>query len=256
MVLLKLFQVIKVRLFVVWKRVRRKLKRDSKSAVGLNFWKREIENYLKWFNGELKLHYLTPSPSDDQKVKAACVEHGAMLTWLKLHQEPKYLDDLMLDKMAFSGLRILDIGSGPLPSAQAFEDCEIYCLDPLLPEYAKLGYPSCYGDRVKFTSGFSEKMPLKDNFFDAVISVNAIDHVDDIYKTALEIKRVLKPDGKIRIHAHYHKKTTTEPLELNDKVMGRAFNWCKNFRRVKESTTKRGSVAPNGEIYVLWSNFE
>jgi len=179
-----------------------------------------------------------------------------MLTWLKLHQEPKYLDDLMLDKMAFSGLRILDIGSGPLPSAQAFEDCEIYCLDPLLPEYAKLGYPSCYGDRVKFTSGFSEKMPLKDNFFDAVISVNAIDHVDDIYKTALEIKRVLKPDGKIRIHAHYHKKTTTEPLELNDKVMGRAFNWCKNFRRVKESTTKRGSVAPNGEIYVLWSNFE
>jgi len=71
MVLLKLFQVIKVRLFVVWKRVRRKLKRDSKSAVGLNFWKREIENYLKWFNGELKLHYLTPSPSHDQKVKPA-----------------------------------------------------------------------------------------------------------------------------------------------------------------------------------------
>ena len=35
-------------------------------------------------------------------------------------------------------------------------------------------------------------MPFEDGFFDAVISVNAIDHVNDFAETAKEIKRVLK----------------------------------------------------------------
>jgi len=93
-------------------------------------------------------------------------------------------------------------------------------------------------------------------FFDAVISINVIDHADDIHKTALGIKRVLKPDGKIRIQAHYHKKAVTEPLELNDEVMTKAFSQCEGFKKVKQSAQKRGSAAPVGEVYALWTNFE
>lgn len=99
-------------------------------------------------------------------------------------------------------------------------------------------------------------MPFPDNFFDAVISVNAIDHVDDFEQTSKEIERVLKPSGKIRLHIHYHKKTSTEPLELSDKIVGDAFSWCKNFRKVGESFQSRGYELINeDEKYVLWSNF-
>lgn len=30
------------------------------------------------------------------------------------------------------------------PNTVVFEGCEVYCLDPLLPEYIKAGHPLCY----------------------------------------------------------------------------------------------------------------
>lgn len=75
--------------------------------------KKEIENYVKWYKGKLETHYMMSPAREDRKVMATSVEHSAILTWLKLHQKPKYLEDLMLDKMVFSELRVLDVGSGP-----------------------------------------------------------------------------------------------------------------------------------------------
>lgn len=51
---------------------------------------------------------------------------------------------------------------------------------------AKLKYASCY-----------EKFPYKDNFFDAIISVQVIHHakIEDIQFCISEIERTLKPDG-------------------------------------------------------------
>ena len=87
---------------------------------------------------------------------------------------PKYLEDLQLEENTFSGLQIVDIGSGPHPSAAAFKNCKIFCLDPLLPEYLKTGFPfHIYEERVRFAYGYSENMPFTDQFFDAIISVNA-----------------------------------------------------------------------------------
>lgn len=229
--------------------------KKGKYETELNFWRTEIENYVAWYEGKLRAHYGTPAPQEYQKVKTYVPQHNAMLTRLRLHQEPKYLKDLLLDKKAFFGLRVLDVGSGPLPSALVFEGCELYCLDPLLPEYIRVGYPIHYYERVRFVKGFAEDMPLEDSFIDAVISVNAIDHVDNIRKTALEVKRVLKPGGKIRIHAHYHKKTVTEPLELNDDVMVEVFHGCDGFEKIKESKQKAGTVPGRGEAFALWSNF-
>lgn len=227
----------------------------SKYESEIDFWKNEIHNLVRWYKGELKTHYMTPAPKDEQKAKTYVISHSAILTWLKLHQEPKYLEDLMLDKKVFSGQNVLDIGSGPFPSALVFEGINLYMLDPLLPEYIKIGYPLHYYDRVKFIYGFSENIPIINEFFDAIISVNSIDHVDDLYRTSKEIKRVLKIGGKIRIHAHYHLNTVTEPIELSDDIMINAFNWCKGFKKINESVQKKGSVAGDKEVYTLWSNF-
>ena len=43
-----------------------------------------------------------------------------------------------------------------------------------------------------------------------------VDHVDNIEKTAQEVRRVLKPSGRFRMHVHYHPPTMPEPLDLND----------------------------------------
>lgn len=227
----------------------------KKYNAELNFWKLEILNYQKWYNNELTEHYGEPSPKEEEKVKKYSTKDNAILTWLEIHQKQKYLEDLSLGKTDFLGLRVLDIGSGPIPSASVFEGCELYCLDPLIPCYIQAGFPIHYYNNVKFIYAFSENIPIEDNFFDVIISVNAIDHVDDIFQTSMEIKRVLKKNGTLRMHIHYHKKTLTEPIELNDEVIKAAFDWCTGFCKIEEKKSKRGSIICNEhESYTLWSN--
>ncbi len=45
--------------------------------------------------------------------------------------------------------------------------------------------------------GIGEDLPFSDNSFDAVLSLNVLEHVKDPFKCASEISRVLKPGGKL-----------------------------------------------------------
>jgi SAM-dependent methyltransferase len=231
--------------------------KDSKYHDELIFWKNELKIYEKWYDNEISSHYDELPPNENQKVILHTNSHSAIVTWAKIHQYQKYLEDLSLNKNAFNGLKVLDIGSGPIPSACVFENCEIFCLDPLLGDYLNMGYPLHYYDRVKFVCASSENIPIEDHFFDAIISVNAIDHVDDFFRTVKEIQRVLKPHGLIRMHIHYHKKTSTEPLELNDELVKKVFNWCSGWHKISESHKKHGCTLKNQyELFTLWSNFD
>jgi SAM-dependent methyltransferase len=227
----------------------------SKLDAELSFWRQETVKYQKWFTGEITLLYKTPSPGNDKKVKAPDSKDASIRTWHKLHQEAKYLEDLELPPDAFRGMKLLDIGSGPMPSATCFEGSRLYCLDPLLPEYLEAGFPLHYYGNVTFIHGVSERIPVEDNFFDAVISVNAIDHVDSIQETALEIRRVLKPGGLLRMHVHYHPPTKCEPVSIDDGLFQELFCWCNNFKKVTISQRNFSADLPDNERFVLWSNF-
>jgi len=232
-----------------------KLYPARKSGSELQFWKDELVRYEQWYLGELPFLYKTQSPKQGEKVAGPNLRVASVLTWHRLHQERKYLSDLELGRDSFAGRRVLDVGSGPIPSATCFSDAELYCLDPLLPQYVKAGFPfDCYGN-VHFVAGCSEKMPLEDAFFDAVIAVNSIDHVDNIKKTAIEIQRVLKPGALLRLHVHYHRSTITEPLELNDRKIQDLFSWCPNFRKIAERFENFGGALPPDEKFVVWGNF-
>lgn len=61
-----------------------------------------------------------------------------------------------------------------------------------------------------------ESMSYVDSYFDAVISVNALDHVDDFRQVASEIYRAVKVGGKIFFEVEYHAPTVNEPQHLND----------------------------------------
>lgn len=193
----------------------------QKQQSELDFWIREIQRYIKWYEGEIPYLYEIPAPTDKLKIKRSNLKESAILTWFR-NIPDKYPSKLYLPKDYFSGKRVLDIGCGPNPHARAFTNCKIYCLDELVEEYKEIGFPldmySSENDLV-YVKGSAENIPFEDNFFDAVISVNAIDHVDDFHKVAKEISRVLRPKGVLRMEVHYHPPTSTEPWTLNDNTL-------------------------------------
>jgi ubiquinone/menaquinone biosynthesis C-methylase UbiE len=228
----------------------------DKEFAEIKFWRKQINNYVKWYNGELASLYGHASPIEGEKVKAATTELSALLTFFKLHQLVKYQKDLLLNEHDFAGLKVLDIGSGPFPSSLTFKNCETFSLDPLMDSYIAAGYPiHCYEQRARFVKSMAESMPFENGYFDAVISVNAIDHVNDFTATAVEIKRVLKPGGRFRMHVHYHPKTKAEPLELNDEIFLKHYSWVKDLKKINVSKEKIGtSITNDNEVFVVWGN--
>lgn len=43
-------------------------------------------------------------------------------------------------------------------------------------------------------------IPLKNNSVDVIVSINVFEHVENLYNTLLETRRVIKPQGKIFLH--------------------------------------------------------
>lgn len=134
------------------------------------------------------------------------------------HDLTRYPRHLMLPADFFTGMRVLDVGCGPIPYASAFTGCNMWGIDPLLEGYREAGYDL---SRMTYICAPAERMPFDDGFFDAVISMNALDHVDDFDKTAAEIRRVAK--HLIHLEVHYHEPTVCEPHRLDDDRMRSAF---------------------------------
>ena len=241
----------------IFKKRTKEKKPVNKYDAELNFWRSEIERYGDWYNGKNSLWGIS-SPQQNEKISSfKSLKENASVTWSKIYQEKRYLSDLGVGADYFEGMRVLDIGCGPLPSALCFSMCEIYGLDPLIEGYREIGFPiDKYSERYHFIQAKSEHIPFESNFFDAVISANAIDHVDDLEKTAKEIQRVLKKDGKLRMHVHYHSPKITEPIEIDDDIFRSLFGWVSNLEKKREFTTKDLGYthAPQGEKYVLWGN--
>jgi len=225
----------------------------------LAWWKRELRYDVAWFNGEISLYGLPP-PSPDEKEIRGTLEASACATMLARRLD-YYLEALDVARDHFAGKTILDIGCGPLPFAVGFEDCRIVALDPLVREYEAAGFPLAdFANRITFVRGLAEDMPFPSGSFDAVISVNALDHVDDFGRTAAEITRVLKDDGILRVQLHYHSPTPLEPQRLDDDEVMKHLGTL-GIRKVSEEAPflrSRDSSSPRptqpDELLVVWAN--
>lgn len=196
---------------------------NSKQAAELAFWTQEIARYVHWLYGSHAL-YAVPTPTMELIVRGDSQEETAILTWAAADRD-KYLHHLKADRRLFDGKVIVDVGCGPLPLALAFEGCTIIGLDEQIDNYKAAGYPLHKCDkRMTYLSAKAEAIPLPDSSVDAVISVNALDHVEDFAAAAHEIQRILKPGGVVLIEVHYHTPTETEPLALSDSDVLSAFN--------------------------------
>ncbi len=89
---------------------------------------------------------------------------------------------------------VLDIGCGPqllptyLHGAAGTENVRLFGIDPLHAEHP-----------FEFYRGFAEFLPWQSNCFDAVVCGTSLDHCLSLAQTLEEIKRVLKPNGKLLI---------------------------------------------------------
>jgi len=93
---------------------------------------------------------------------------------------------------------LLDIGGNTGKITQAYSNnCkEVVVLEPKrnVIEYGRSHRPN-----IKFVEGGAESIPLPDEYFDKVVASASFHHFSDQDKALEEMKRVLKPDGKIII---------------------------------------------------------
>jgi ubiquinone/menaquinone biosynthesis C-methylase UbiE len=202
----------------------------------LVWWHRRIRALATWYNGL----------NEKAKVQHYNLTGNIAVSWAKAY--PKYPTLMHIPPDYFEHMKILDIGCGPLPFALAFTNCEIYGIDPLLASYRRIGFPvDSYSKRLKYVSCPAEKMPFEDNFFDAIISFNAIDHVDDLAQVAQETSRVLRPGGIIRLWIEQHPPRILEPWLVDDETIIKYFGHL-GIRKISETPT------PGGNTNVVWGN--
>ena len=96
------------------------------------------------------------------------------------------------------GYIILDIGgnTGKITEAYSKNCKEVIVLEPKrnVIEYGRTHRPN-----IKFIEGGAENIPLPDGYFDKVVASASFHHFSDQDIALEEMKRVLKPDGKIVI---------------------------------------------------------
>jgi len=112
---------------------------------------------------------------------------------------------------------------------------------------------------ILLTQADSARLPYKSDYFDAVVSINVFEHVDDIHSTLLECKRVLRPGGLMFLHFPPFYSPWGAHLEgwinfpwpnvfFSDKTLIEAAQWIEDYRSKKNDQYIPSAV-------VEWSNY-
>jgi len=164
----------------------------------------------------------------------------------------------ILSDKSVKNLKILDIGTGPslLPEYLANLKAEVISLDikKISKPWSKLAnYP------FKFIKADMCQMPFKDNQFDLVISISAIEHLDDWTKTKTALKemfRVTKNNGKIYLTTDFYlPRQKTDNWNQSDGKPKEAYSWDKFSKFVKQLKIKQFDVNAAKKLLLSSSRF-
>jgi len=95
-------------------------------------------------------------------------------------------------------LSVIDVGGGTGAATELFtKGCgQVVILEP---EFRKLEYARRRRNGMKLVEGVAENIPLSDEQFDMALAMASFHHLRDHDKALTEMKRVLKPGGRIMI---------------------------------------------------------
>jgi SAM-dependent methyltransferase len=223
-------------------RISRRRRATHKYAGEVAWWRKELEQLKRWYDGEIDWCCIPP-PTREQVRHVSPIEVTNAVVTVH-HIVPHYRTVLLIKEDEFVGKRVLEVGCGPLAPIMQFRDCERHGLDPLIESYIRGGWP-LYDYGITFVNARAESMPYADSYFDAVISVNALDHVDDFTQVASEIQRVLKVGGRLYFEVEYHEPRPLEPQRINDDVVRASFTSCVMDKICERSGSEKYDLVAN-----------
>jgi len=151
-------------------------------------------------------------------------------------------------KIFKKGTKVLDVGCGTgYGSSLLAKKCKVFAID--INEEAINFARKHYSNRIKFRVAKTERLPFKNQEFDAICSFEVIEHIEKVDRMLKEIYRVLKnggkfvlstpnrginsPDGKFKSPYHVREYIPEEFLELLKKY----------FPKVEIKSQKKNEVA-------------
>tara|TARA_B110000008_G_scaffold269285_1_gene298366 strand:- start:7095 stop:7772 length:678 start_codon:yes stop_codon:yes gene_type:complete len=125
-----------------------------------------------------------------------------------------YVDFFKIDYNKFANKKILDIGCGPRGSLEWADNADLrVCVDPISKQYGLLG---ANDHSMLYIETGVEDIPIPDNSFDYVFSINNFDHVTNYESGISEIHRVLNKGGTFGIIVEIHPEPTPcEPISFD-----------------------------------------
>lgn len=128
-------------------------------------------------------------------------------------------------------VKVLDVGGGTGHTHVSFfrhpESIEYFLLDPnlrLLHDQFIRIYPKLSYLDMGHILANAESLPIKNESFDVVLSLSAIDHLDDYKKFISESYRVLKKKGRFLIYSHLDKVISKkDKTTINEKLFSSTF---------------------------------
>jgi SAM-dependent methyltransferase len=146
----------------------------------------------------------------------------------------------------YAGKKILDIGCGPRGSLEwADMAVERVGLDPLVPQYLTMG---AQHHKMTYVAASSDAIPFPAEYFDIVCSFNSLDHVANLEKTIVEIKRVVHSGGFFLLITEVnHPPTPAEPINLPWDISQR---FTDVFSIVEEKRYEIGNHNIHGQIFI------
>lgn len=158
--------------------------------------------------------------------------HKSLSAYTMLNSMPiiNYLS--LKSKLGLSkNIKVLDVGGGTGHTFCSFfqfpETIEYFLLDPnlrLLHDQFIRMFPKLSYLKMGHILANAEALPIKNNSFDMVLSLTAIDHLNDYKKFIAEAYRVLKTGGTLFVSSHLDQPASAEDkTKLKSKIFSPSF---------------------------------
>jgi SAM-dependent methyltransferase len=130
----------------------------------------------------------------------------------------------------FLGKTVIDIGPGCVGFPDACPAAVSIGVDPLGDGYARSGL--LLDSKAVYLAVPAERIPIRDESVDVVVSRNSLDHVDDPRAVIDEVRRLLRPGGHFLLNVDVeHPPSPTEPHEL---TVAQLKQWLAGFEIDRE----------------------